>query len=62
MFGGLPPIIEVHEQILRELEPVVANWKAENEVGKIFQKHVSFLRIFVCINYFRNILFLVVPF
>lgn len=46
MFGGLPPIIEVHEQILRELAPVVANWKAENEVDKIFQKHVSVLDFF----------------
>lgn len=39
IFGGLPPIIDVHEKILNELEPVVKNWKAENEIGKIFQKH-----------------------
>lgn len=41
IFGGLPPIIEVHEKILEELEPVVKNWKAENEVGKIFREHVK---------------------
>lgn len=41
MFSGLPPIIEVHDRILNDLEPVVQNWKAENEVGKIFQKHVN---------------------
>lgn len=46
MFGGLPPIVEVHERILRELEPVVTNWRAENEVGEIFQKHVSVKTIF----------------
>lgn len=39
IFGGLPPIIDVHQKILDELEPVVKNWKAENEIGKIFQKH-----------------------
>ncbi|XP_017481243.1 PREDICTED: protein ECT2-like [Rhagoletis zephyria] len=56
MFGGLPPIIEVHEQILRELEPVVANWKAENEVGKIFQKHSkTFLTVYPqYINFFEQ--------
>lgn len=41
IFGCLPPIIDVHEKILVELQPVVANWKADNEIGKIFQKHVS---------------------
>lgn len=40
MFDGLLPIIAVHEKILNELEPVVKNWKAENEIGKIFQAHV----------------------
>ncbi|KAI7692918.1 hypothetical protein SSS_05543 [Sarcoptes scabiei] len=39
MFDGLLPIIAVHEKILNELEPVVKNWKAENEIGKIFQAH-----------------------
>ncbi|KAJ6222116.1 hypothetical protein RDWZM_000661 [Blomia tropicalis] len=39
IFGGLPPIIEVHDKILAELEPIAMNWKAENQVGKIFQKH-----------------------
>lgn len=40
IFSGLPPIIEVHEKILSELESVVKNWDGNNEVGKIFQKHV----------------------
>ena len=46
IFSGLPPIIDVHSKILAELEPVAKNWKAENAVGKIFQKHVSFLHLF----------------
>lgn len=41
IFGGLPPIIDVHDKILNELGPVVKNWKTENAVGKIFQRHVS---------------------
>lgn len=46
IFGGLPPIIDVHEKILTELEVFVKNWKAENEIGKIFQKHVIYIYIF----------------
>ncbi|KAH9405647.1 Protein T2, partial [Tyrophagus putrescentiae] len=56
MFGGLPPIVEVHERILRELEPVVTNWRAENEVGEIFQKHSkAFLTVYPqYINFFEQ--------
>ncbi|OTF83233.1 pebble-like protein [Euroglyphus maynei] len=50
IFGGLPPIIDVHEKILIELEPVVENWKAENEIGKIFQKHVCVFHVIIFLN------------
>ena len=46
IFGYLKPIISVHQKVIYELRPVVQNWKADNEVGSIFEKHVSFLLLF----------------
>lgn len=43
IFGTLPPIIEVHQKILVELEKVVTHWRAENAIGKIFQQHVNLM-------------------
>ncbi|XP_049800445.1 protein ECT2 isoform X6 [Schistocerca nitens] len=40
IFGNLPPIYEVHKQMLEELRSAAASWKEEISIGKIFLKYV----------------------
>lgn len=40
IFGNLPPIYEVHKQMLEELRSAATNWKEEISIGKIFLKYV----------------------
>ncbi|XP_049775766.1 protein ECT2 isoform X4 [Schistocerca cancellata] len=40
IFGNLPPIYEVHKQMLEELRSAAASWKEETSIGKIFLKYV----------------------
>ncbi|CAG2119479.1 unnamed protein product [Medioppia subpectinata] len=39
IFGCLPPLIEVHEQIHKKLENIIQNWSEDNEIGKVFVEH-----------------------
>ena len=46
IFGYLPPIIEVHEEVLKKLEKITQNWNEDNEIGKVFVEHVRQLTIY----------------
>lgn len=48
IFGNVPPLIEVHSLICQELEALIdINWNENNEIGKVFLRHVSFLEFFI---------------
>lgn len=48
IFGNVPPLIEVHSLICQELEALIdINWNENNEIGKVFLRHVSFLQFFI---------------
>lgn len=42
IFGNVPALVDVHEQIYGELADLIeTNWKEESQIGKVFLKHVS---------------------
>jgi hypothetical protein len=42
IFGNLPPIFEVHKQMLEELCWAESHWKEDLSIGKVFLKYVSY--------------------
>lgn len=42
IFGNLPPIYEVHKQMLEELCWASSHWKEDLSIGKVFLKYVSY--------------------
>jgi hypothetical protein len=41
IFGNLPPIYEVHKQMLEELCWAASRWKEDFSIGNVFLKYVS---------------------
>jgi hypothetical protein len=41
IFGNLPPIYEVHKQMLEELCWTSSHWKEDLSIGQVFLKYVS---------------------
>lgn len=41
IFGNLPPIYEVHKQMLEELCWAASHWKEDFSIGNVFLKYVS---------------------
>jgi hypothetical protein len=41
IFGGIPPIFEVHVKIRDELSEIINNWQEDALVGNVILKHVS---------------------
>jgi hypothetical protein len=41
IFGNLPPIYEVHKQMLEEFCWTSSHWKEDLSIGKVFLKYVS---------------------
>jgi hypothetical protein len=41
IFGNLPPIFEVHKQMLEELTWAASHWKEDFSIGQVFLKYVS---------------------
>jgi hypothetical protein len=41
IFGNLPPIYEVHKQMLEELCWATSHWKEDFSIGNVFLKYVS---------------------
>ncbi|ESN93890.1 hypothetical protein HELRODRAFT_193914 [Helobdella robusta] len=56
IFGGIPPICEIHLQIKSEISKIVQNWSDELFVGDVFLKHAdSFIKCYpVFVNYFEK--------
>ena len=42
IFGNLPPIYEIHLNMLEELKWGVQNWKEDFSVGNVILRYVSF--------------------
>jgi len=43
IFGGIPPIYDIHIKIRDELSETVSRWCDDAPVGAIFMHHVCFL-------------------
>lgn len=41
IFGNIPPILAIHEEIYSDLEKTVRNWSENCSIGEVFIKHVS---------------------
>ena len=41
IFGGLPPIYEVHVGLRDQLQVAINNWHNDQSIGEIFLDHVS---------------------
>lgn len=41
-FSYLPPIIAIHEEILKSLEEILDKWSDRSEVGHVYEKNVFF--------------------
>ncbi|KAK7866025.1 hypothetical protein R5R35_008539 [Gryllus longicercus] len=56
IFGNLPPIYEVHSNMLLELRETALHWKEESSIGKIILKYVPELtRAYPSfVNFFEN--------
>jgi hypothetical protein len=59
IFGNLPPIHEIHFELLVQLKNTALNWREDISVGALILKHVSkefshtqHIRLLNCIFYF----------
>ena len=41
IFGNIPPILAIHEEIYSDLEKTMKNWNENCSIGEVFIKHVS---------------------
>ena len=42
IFGNIPPLLELHESLCKELNELISKWKETNSIGQAFIKHVSY--------------------
>jgi hypothetical protein len=48
IFGKVPALVQVHQQIFKELENLIeTKWEENCRIGKVFLKHVSLVLLFI---------------
>jgi len=53
IFHGIPELHMAHKFFVRELEPCVSNWSADQQIGEMFHTLVS--SVWFCVNYFLKL-------